>query len=209
MKVPNDLQKFVGRKELRYTLKTGYLGAAKQKARFVAGQVQLIFKFLRKGGAVLAKLSEKIIQKLVHQYIKNAIESWDKSLYEEDDPPPFADAQEFRSYVNSLENIRQDLIANLNLGDFSMLEESINELLNKSGISPIAKSSLEYRKLCAEIHKAEIQLLPMEKRHMQGDFSYKKELPDVFPEVFIKRKESSTEIAEQNSAKLQKVLEAF
>jgi len=47
MIVPADLQKFVGRKELRYTLKTGYLGVAKQKARFVAAQVQLIFTDLR------------------------------------------------------------------------------------------------------------------------------------------------------------------
>jgi hypothetical protein len=51
IKVPKDLQKFVGRKELRYTLKMSCVGVAKQKARFVAGQVQLIFKFLRKGGA--------------------------------------------------------------------------------------------------------------------------------------------------------------
>jgi hypothetical protein len=209
MKVPKDLQKFVGRKELRYTLKTGYLGVAKQKARFVAGQVQLIFKFLRKGGGLLAKLSKEIIQKLVHQYIKNAIESWDKSLYEDVDPPPFNDAGEFRNYLAFLDYFREDLIDCLNLGDFGMLEESIGVLLKKNGINHIDKNSLEYRKLCVNIHNAEIQLLPMQQKHMLGDFSYKKELPDVFPEVFSKRKESPSEIAEQNSEKLQKVLDAF
>ena len=213
MKVPKDLHKFVGKKELRYSLKTGYVGVAKQKARFVAGQVQLIFRFLRKGGRLLAKLSDGQIQKLVHQYIKTAIEDWDKLFYEELDeevyPPPFTNEREFISYVNSLDDIQKDMIANLNLGEFSMLEKPINGLLKKNGINHVAKSSLEYRQLCAEIHKAEIQLLPMQKRHMQCDFSYKKELPDVFPEVFPKQPESLPQIAGQNSETLEKVLDAF
>ncbi len=47
--VPKDLKKFVGKTELRYTLGTGYLGIAKKKSRFLAGQVQFIFQVLRKG----------------------------------------------------------------------------------------------------------------------------------------------------------------
>jgi hypothetical protein len=46
--VPIDLYRFVRKKELRYSLKTGYLGIAKQKARYLAGQVQSIFRVLRK-----------------------------------------------------------------------------------------------------------------------------------------------------------------
>jgi hypothetical protein len=209
MIVPEDLQKFVGRKELRYTLKTGYVGVAKQKARFVAGQVQLIFKFLRKGGTMLAKLSEETIPKLVHQYIKNAIESWNKSLYEEVDPSPFIDAREFRSYVAFLDAFREDLIDCLNLGDFSMFEKSIGELLKRNGINHIDKDSLEYRRLCTEIHTAEIQLLPIQQQHMLGDFSYKKQLPDVFPEVFPKSTERQSKVEEQKSKTLQKVFDAF
>ena len=38
--VPKDLQAYVGRKELRYSLKTGYLSDAKHKARIIAGQIQ-------------------------------------------------------------------------------------------------------------------------------------------------------------------------
>ena len=47
MVVPKDLQKFVGKKELRYTLATGYAGLAKSKARFLAGQIQEFFRGLR------------------------------------------------------------------------------------------------------------------------------------------------------------------
>ena len=59
MFVPKDLQRYLGRKELRYSLKTGYLAIAKYKARFMAGQVQRVFKFLRKGDSSFMKLSDK------------------------------------------------------------------------------------------------------------------------------------------------------
>ena len=58
MIVPKDLQKAVGKNELRYSLKTGYLGDAKYKARLLAGQVQRIFKYLRKGYFALSTLSD-------------------------------------------------------------------------------------------------------------------------------------------------------
>jgi len=40
MVVPEDLQILLGKTELRYSLKTSYLGVAKYKARLLAGQVQ-------------------------------------------------------------------------------------------------------------------------------------------------------------------------
>ena len=190
MIVPKDLRKFVGKTELRYTLRTGYLGVAKNKAKYLAGQVQLIFSYLRKEYNNLSQLLDDQIQKLVHQFINTSIKDWDKRLYEDFDdevnPPPFDDARTLKSYIDSLDDIRQDLVDNLNLGNFWMLEESTDELLEKNGINHTSKSSIEYRKLCVEIHKAEIKLLPLEKRHMQGDFSYKQQLPAIFPEVFEK-----------------------
>ena len=161
----------------------------------------------------MTKLSEETIQKLVHQYIKTAIKDLDKLFYEEIDdevcPPPFSDECQFNSYVNSLDNIRDDWIAALNLGDFTPIEQTANELLTKNSINHGAKSSFEYRKLCAEILKAEIQLIPIQKKHMLCDVSYRKELPEIFPEVFPKPTESLPQIAEQSSQPLKKVLAAF
>lgn len=67
--MPSDLYRFIGRKELRYSLKTGYIGIAKTKARILAGQVQLLFRFLRKGDRQLSQLSEEKIQEMVQQYL--------------------------------------------------------------------------------------------------------------------------------------------
>ena len=47
MFVPKDLQRFIRKKELRFSLRTGYLGAAKRKARLLAGFYQYYFEKLR------------------------------------------------------------------------------------------------------------------------------------------------------------------
>jgi len=40
--VPKDLQCVMGKKELRYTLKTGYVGVARVKAQLIAAQVRAL-----------------------------------------------------------------------------------------------------------------------------------------------------------------------
>ena len=78
--VPKDLRQIVGRTELRYTLTTGFLGIAKQKSRFLAGQVQFIFQLLRKGSFLWGDLAKIQIQQLVGTYIKKSIEGWTRHL---------------------------------------------------------------------------------------------------------------------------------
>ena len=213
MVVPKDLQKFVGKKELRYTLGTGCAGNARQQARFVAGKVHFIFRILRRGVAALKKMTDNQIKDLIDQYIKRAVKSWNESFYEDVDkdeyPLPYVDENTFHGYLGDLDNIREDLVANLNLGDFSMLKASIHALLKTNGITDPDTNSPEYRKLSAEIHKAEIQLLPFQKRHMLCDFSYKKELPEVFPGVFTTPSQSIPERSAQSSETLQKVFKEY
>ncbi len=75
--VPKDLQPFVGKKELRYSLKTGYIGLAKQKSRFLAGHVQMIFRYLRKDHTTLRELSKTQIQDIVNKYFRKALRHLD------------------------------------------------------------------------------------------------------------------------------------
>ena len=157
MIVPKDLRQFVGKTELRYTLRTGNLRIAKNKARLLAGQVQLIFIHLRKGSSALSKLSEDRIKELVHHYIKGEIEKWDRGFNEERDwihvagAPPFVDAGTFKTYIEEMDGIRSNFIASLNVGDFRPVERPTDNLLKKNGFNKIDKSSQEYQKLCAEI----------------------------------------------------------
>ncbi|MGA8181519.1 MAG: DUF6538 domain-containing protein [Desulfobacterales bacterium] len=186
--VPQDLHRLVGKKELRYTLKTGRLGIAKQKSRYLALQIQAIFKVLRKGKFMPVNLSEEKIKELVNKFIKMSVQRIN-NLFKDgsgDDIPPYGNYPEFYSYISDLDTFRQELIDNLNMGNWEILENEIIKFLNSQGIKDIDKSSVEYQRLCAGIHQAEIKLLSIEKRHRLNDFSYEKELPDIFPEVFPK-----------------------
>jgi hypothetical protein len=65
MIVPRELQRFVGKVELRYSLGTGYVGLAKSRARLLAGQVQEFFRRLRE----IIKLGELTEEQNYHQHI--------------------------------------------------------------------------------------------------------------------------------------------
>jgi len=73
MNVPSDLQTQVGKKELRYSLKTGYLGVAKSKARLMAGLCQNLFYTLRTNETVM-KLPMTEIQRIVNIAIRMFLE---------------------------------------------------------------------------------------------------------------------------------------
>lgn len=47
MRVPQDLQGVIGKKELRYSLRTGYLGSARTKSGVLAGNMKTFFWILR------------------------------------------------------------------------------------------------------------------------------------------------------------------
>ena len=138
----------------------------------------------------MGKLSDFKIQELVRQYILDSVARWDKKFSDvtrDDHPPPYVDGSTFYSYYSDLGKLKDELMENMNRGDYSMLETPVTHLLKKNGILA-DKNSLEYRKFCIAIHEAEIKLVPLEQRHMIRDLSYKDELPYIFPDVFYRSK---------------------
>lgn len=59
MVIPQDLQPVIGKKELRYSLKTGHLSKAKSMARLLAGICQMIFRSLRNDDMKKLKLADR------------------------------------------------------------------------------------------------------------------------------------------------------
>jgi integrase len=185
--VPFPLRCVVGKTEIRYSLKTGSVGVAKRKARFLAGQVQRVFLLLEmEGERMKEQLTQDQIRQLVADFIKKAVAEMDMVFSDQRDEwdRPYQDAQGLRSYNSDLSGFREDLITNLNLGDFSMLESSINAFLLANGIEKIDKTSPAYHQLCVEIHKAQATLISIEQQHRRCDFSYRDHLPTLFPGVF-------------------------
>ena len=67
--VPTDIQPYIGKKELRRSLRTGYMSVAKQKARKMAAEVQILFEWIRET-AMIGDLSDNDIQQMVNEHIQ-------------------------------------------------------------------------------------------------------------------------------------------
>jgi hypothetical protein len=169
--VPKDLIKFVGKTELRYSLRTGYIGVAKQKARYLAGQIQYLFQYLREGDLAVSGLSDKKIQQMVNRYIKDRIDNLER-CYLDSNRQPFKSAHDFRVHVDCLDFYKESTVELLGVGDYRPVEKRVADLLKDQGIDQIEKDSESYIKLCREIYRADLKLLDVEKRHLQGDYSY-------------------------------------
>ena len=117
LKVPLDLQNFIGKKELRYSLKTGFIGIANNKAWILAGKIQLLFNALRKGDTRLMNLTEDQIKELVEKYVKAELRNLDERVlnpFEEGFAPGYVDKSTMESYMDDLDDIRQDWLSKPN-----------------------------------------------------------------------------------------------
>jgi len=71
LRIPTDLRTHLGnRNELRYSLKTYSAPEAKVRARLLAGQIQRLFRLLRrKGNYMVSELNESQIQDIIKGYV--------------------------------------------------------------------------------------------------------------------------------------------
>ena len=176
--VPKDLQRFVGKRELRYSLKTGYVGVARVKAQIIAAQVHQVFLCLRRGGRTLSDLTDERIQELVHQYLKESIEKLESRYYEEDPKATIQGREDFYRYLGELDSIKDDIIGYLGIGEYSTVEGIAIRILEQNGIEGIQKGSAEYVKLCRGLLRAQLQGIETEKKQMSSGLA---EAPDSAP----------------------------
>ena len=179
IKVPKDLQKPFARKELRYSLRTGNLpeAKAKAKARLLAGQVQLIFKWLRTGNSLQMDISDSKINDLVKRFLRGLIEDYDKPAahreYADDhEIAAFSDQNGLEEALECMDEIRDDLNLKLQSGSFKIAERKADRLLAEDGIvQDVDKSSPAYWKLCSGILRAMIRGVGYKKQRLSGKFS--------------------------------------
>jgi len=159
IRVPQTLQQYVGRTELRYSLKTGYKGVAKRKAQYLAGSVLLLFRMFRKYKRILDSMPEGTIQKLVEQHIRKELDLLEESLYVQPDEDlgetPFGSMEQLGENIEAgeeLNNLHRLKFAN---GDFSFFEGMADGLLKSTSTDSIKKGSHEYNKLCGRLHEVD------------------------------------------------------
>jgi integrase len=164
--VPKDLQHLVGRRELRYSLRTGAIGVARVKAQIIAAQVHRIFQCLRSGGRKMNDLTDEKIQELVQQYLKKYIEGLETRHL--DDDSPIVTREDFHSYLGDLDSYKNDIIEYLGIGDYETVEKNVTLLLEENVIEGINKDSAAYVKLCRGVLRAQLQGIEIEKKQMSS-----------------------------------------
>ena len=78
----------------------------------MAGQVQRLFKFLRKSNSPLMKLSANQIQEWIDEYLIDLIKSYEKPLppfgTSKEYMPPFTDQETLNYYFRDLDIIKEE-----------------------------------------------------------------------------------------------------
>jgi hypothetical protein len=164
--VPKDLQSLVGRKELRYSLKTGCLSIARAKAQMIGAHVRQVFSYVRRERSKLVELSEDKIQELIQQNLKEYIKGLETRYYEDDERFPLQAREDIPSYIKMLDFMKDDIKEYLALGQYHTVEERVIRLLEKNGIDGIEKGSETYIKMCRVMLRADMQACDIEKRHL-------------------------------------------
>jgi hypothetical protein len=116
MNVPADLRPLIGKRELRYSLQTGYLGTAKSRARVIAGQVQLLFQEMRRNHKGFMKLSDQQIQDMVTIYLERSKAAMDQPFGLYDGDRPFDDSASLTVYLNGLDEVKRDILGEMATG---------------------------------------------------------------------------------------------
>jgi len=165
LRVPLDLKGYVGKTELRYSLRTNTLSEAKSKARLLAGKTQHLFRTLR--NKQVSILSKKEIHQMLQAFVREALE-FDEYVR------VTSKVRNYDSVDNQLDAITfliDDCQEALSLNTTHRYSErTANKLLEQFG-KKIDKDSDDYRILCRELAKANISVLKIIQKRETGDYS--------------------------------------
>ena len=111
--LPPDISKVVGKRGLRYSLRTGYIKHAERKARSLAGTVEgFIAEIRKKEPYIIMNLSEEKLQSLLDQHLRKALNDDEEKRLSSGriDPYDLDDELEALSYIKT--EFREELALN-------------------------------------------------------------------------------------------------
>ena len=193
--LPPDISKVVGKRGLRYSLKTGYIKQAERKARRLAGTVEEFISEIRQEPPIIMKLSEAQIQSLLDQYLRKTLNEDEERRLSASriDPDELDDELEVISFIQS------DLREELALNDYQSIGSSVDDLLEKHKVK-LNKKSKNYKILCRELLKVHIKILDVAEKRSVGDYS---------EELSSSADGKSSKAKQKDQPKLSKVIPKF
>jgi len=154
IRVPKDIKlHFRSRTELRFSLKTNNITAAKSKARLVVGLVQWVFRNIRNGGQ-LAVLSDEQINKLIKDHINRLLDEDLESRLEYPQWVPKGDRIRNEMHGEMLTRRGKTLEKLLDY-DFSEASEEMEMVLKEAG-HDIPKDKVIFNKMCQVLLKGHV-----------------------------------------------------
>ena len=173
IRIPKDVQPYFGKKELRYSLGTGYVGKAKSEARRLAGNVQLLIQQVRSSRSKHMDLTDQEIQQLVVQYLNKIKAGYDQPVGP-DVIPPFDDEAGLHGYMDSLDGIKSDLQVEIATGDYERVRDEahalLEDILTEADTRGIDESSKGFLRLCEGLIRAEIKGIDYHKDRLSGEY---------------------------------------
>ncbi len=167
MKVPKDLQQIVGRKELRYSLKTGYKSLAQSKARLFAGFFQWAFRHARGMKKQMGEFSQQNFEDLVETFMKWISDDFESERLFQGSPVSAEDVRKNLAHaVSAYEETQAELIHQ----DFSEVSPMLDNFIEGMNME-VDKNSIAYKQLCKNLLHASLKLFKIDQKRIKGDYS--------------------------------------
>ena len=172
MIIPEDLRPIIGKRELRYSLNECSLLNAKRKSKRISTKVKGLFSKIRiearKGNIGASQMDKAKINRLISDMIKATIADME---HEKAVGKPITRGQ-LNDYLNDLDLIEHDYREALSLRDYRVVFPVVDGLIKEAKLN-VQKDSQDYLQLAAEVLKAHIHLLQIDRQQSTGDYSYR------------------------------------
>jgi integrase len=199
--IPVDIQGVFGKKEIRYSLRTSYLGEAKRKAGMLAEQIHKLIKTIRRmdQAEMSNELTPEKIQELVTGWVRKNLKAEEEERtrpYKRLTESKLDDKYNAYDWVQTLH--REELALGRHI---ETMAHSADILLEDQGIE-LSKDSDSYHQLCRDILKASIPVFEVEKERIYGDYATSGTDEQVVEAIMGKQVQSQHIAPESNAGQL-------
>lgn len=174
LRVPNDLRDLVGKSEFRYSLRTGAMRVARQRARSIASYIQQLFLDIRNA---MSEWTQEKINQVVQRYIRETLANDElcRSLPRDHSGAPSTLPGKTLLEASGMQEKESESL--LMLVDrwlknqyFSPMEPVLNRVIHDNG-NDVEPDSITYHVLSRELLKAFQSILKVRIERSKGDYS--------------------------------------
>ena len=165
--IPVDLRFLIGKRELRWSLKTGAVGIAKQKARLLAGNLHHLFRQLRQERPDMTELTTDNIQRLIEDFKAQAIGTREDAKIMAEKP---LTPRQITTGQYDDEECLELVTEQLARCDYGPVTEFAAELLTDQGIA-FDKEGIAFKTFRRSILRAQQEIFDISIQRSQGIYS--------------------------------------